>query len=66
MQHQDLSDLLLIHGMVPGALGRLDQCTLIYMDNNQCVLLSPLLEQHLLEVTEVLKIFCLQLLHVKR
>ena len=37
-------DPLLIHGMVPGALGsQLDQCTLIYMDNNhwQCVLHTP-------------------------
>ena len=44
-----------IHGGVPGASGPLGRCALVYMDD--CLVHSPTLEQHLLDVEEVLKIF---------
>ena len=56
-------DLPLIHGGVPGASGPLGRCALVYMDN--CLVHSPALEQHLLDVEEVLEIFCRRQLYVK-
>ena len=44
-----------IHGGVPGASGPLGRCALVYMDD--CLVHSPTLEQHLLDVEEVLQIF---------
>ncbi len=44
-----------IHGGVPGASGPLGRCALVYM--NDCLVHSPTLEQHLLDVAEVLEIF---------
>jgi hypothetical protein len=44
-----------IHGGVPGASGPLGRCALVYMDD--CLVHSPTLEQHLLDVAEVLEIF---------
>ncbi len=44
-----------IHGWVPGASGPLGLCALVYMD--YCLVHSPTLEQHLLDVAEVLEIF---------
>ncbi len=44
-----------IHGGVPGASGPLGRCALVYMDD--CLVHSPTLEQHLLDVAEVIKIF---------
>ena len=41
-----------IHGGVPGASGPLGRCALVYMDD--CLVHSPTLEQHLLDVEEVL------------
>ncbi len=40
---------------VPGASGPLGRCALVYMDN--CLVHSPTLAQHLLDVAEVLNIF---------
>jgi hypothetical protein len=48
-------DLAPIHGGVPGASGPLGRCALVYMDD--CLVHSPTLEQHLLDVAEVLEIF---------
>jgi hypothetical protein len=48
-------DLAPIHGGVPGASGPLGRCALVYMDH--CLVHSPTLEQHLLDVAEVLEIF---------
>ena len=48
-------DLAPIHGGVPGASGPLGRCALVYMDD--CLIHSPTLEQHLLDVAEVLEIF---------
>ncbi len=45
----------LIHGVVPWAAGPLGRCALVYMDD--CLVHSPTLEQHLLDVAEVLEIF---------
>ncbi len=45
-------DLEPIHCGVPGALGPLDRCALVCMDD--CLIHSPMLEQHLLDVAEVL------------
>ena len=44
-----------IHGGVPGASGPLGRCALVYMDD--CLIHSPTLAQHLLDVAEVLEIF---------
>ena len=44
-----------ISGGVPGASGPLGRCALVYMDD--CLVHSPTLEQHLLDVAEVLEIF---------
>ena len=44
-----------LHGGVPGASGPLGRCALVYMDD--CLVHSPTLEQHLLDVAEVLEIF---------
>ena len=44
-----------IHGGVPGAAGPLGRCALVYMDD--CLVHSPTLAQHLLDVAEVLEIF---------
>ena len=44
-----------IHGGVPGASGPLGRCALVYMDD--CLVHSPTLAQHLLDVAEVLEIF---------
>ncbi len=40
---------------MPGASGPLGRCALVYMDD--CLVHSPTLEQHLLDVAEVLEIF---------
>ena len=48
-------DLAPVHGGVPGASGPLGRCALVYMDD--CLVHSPTLEQHLLDVEEVLEIF---------
>ena len=42
-----------IHAGVPGASGPLGRCALVYMDD--CLVHSPTLEQHLLDVAEVLE-----------
>jgi hypothetical protein len=42
-----------VHGCMPGASGPLGRCALVYMDD--CLVYS--LEQHLLDVAEVLEIF---------
>ena len=44
-----------IHGGVPWASGPLGRCALVYMDD--CLVHSPTLEQHLLDVEEELEIF---------
>ena len=44
-----------IHGGVPGASDPLGRCALVYMDDR--LVHSPTLEQHLLDVAEVLEIF---------
>jgi hypothetical protein len=44
-----------IRGGVPGASGPLGRCALVYMDD--CLVHSPTLAQHLLDVAEVLEIF---------
>ena len=44
-----------ISGGVPGASGPLGRCALVYMDD--CLVHSPTLKQHLLDVAEVLEIF---------
>ena len=44
-----------VSGGVPGASGPLGRCALVYMDD--CLVHSPTLEQHLLDVAEVLEIF---------
>ena len=46
------ADLSPTHCGVPWASGPLDRCTLVYMDD--CLVHSPTLEQHLLDVEEVL------------
>ena len=48
-------DLQPIHGAVPGASEPLGRCALVYMDD--CLVHSLMLEQHLLDVAEVLEIF---------
>ena len=52
-----------IHGGVPGASGPLGRCALVYMDD--CLVHSPTLEQHLLDVAEVLEIFRRRKLYAK-
>ena len=42
-------------GRVPGASGALGRCILVYMDD--CLVHSPKMEQHLLDVAEALEIF---------
>ena len=44
-----------IPGGLPGASGPLGRCALVYMDD--CLVHSPTLAQHLLDVAEVLEIF---------
>jgi len=44
-----------VSGGVPGASGPLGRCAMVYMDD--CLVHSPTLEQHLLDVAEVLEIF---------
>ena len=44
-----------VHCWVLGALGQLGSCSLVYMDD--CLVHSTKLEQHLLYVMKVLKIF---------
>jgi hypothetical protein len=55
--------LLPIHCGVPGAAGTLGRCALVYMDD--CLVHLPTLEQHLLDVAEVLEIFPLLQLFAK-
>ncbi len=50
-----LGPLPAVSGGMPGASGPLGRCALVYMD--ACLLHSPTLEQHLLDVAEVLEIF---------
>ena len=52
-----------IHGGIPGASGPLGRCALVYMYD--CLVHSPTLEQHLLDVEEVLEIFRLRQLYAK-
>ena len=52
-----------IHGGVLGASGPLGWCALVYMDD--CLVHSPTLEQHLLDVAEVLEIFRRRQLYAK-
>ncbi len=52
-----------IRGCMPGASGPLGRCTLVYMDD--CLVHSPTLEQHLLDVAEVLEIFSRRKLFAK-
>ena len=56
-------DLPPIHCQVPGASGPLGRCALVYMDD--CLVHSPTLEQHLLDVEEVLEIFRRRQLYAK-
>ena len=56
-------DLASLHGGVPGASGPLGRCALVYMDD--CLVHSPTLEQHLLDVGEVLEIFRRRQLYAK-
>ena len=56
-------DLAPVHGGVPGASGPLGRCALVYMDD--CLVHSPTLEQHLLDVAEVLEIFRRRQLYAK-
>ena len=53
----------IIHAGVPGASGPLGRCALAYMDD--CLVHSPTLEQHLLDVAEVLEIFRRRRLYAK-
>ena len=52
-----------VHGGVPGATGPLGRCALGYMDD--CLVHLPTLEQHLLDVAEVLEIFLRRKLYAK-
>lgn len=52
-----------VHGGVPGATGPLGRCALGYIDD--CLVHSPTLEQHLLDVAEVLEIFRRRKLYAK-
>ena len=52
-----------IGGGVPGASGPLGRCALVYMDD--CLVHSPTLEQHLLDVAEVLETFRRHQLYAK-
>ena len=52
-----------VGGGVPGASGPLGRCALVYMDD--CLVHSPTLEQHLLDVAEVLEIFRKHQLYAK-
>ena len=56
-------DLPPIHGGVPGASGPLGRCALVYMDD--CLVHSPTLEQHRLDVEEVLEILRRRQLYAK-
>jgi hypothetical protein len=53
-----------VRGGMPGAPGPLGRCALVYMDD--CLIHSPTLEQHLLDVAEVLEIFRRRQLFAKR
>ena len=53
-----------IYAGVPGASGPLGRCALVYMDD--CLVHSPTLAQHLLDVAEVLEIFHRRQLFAKR
>ena len=44
-----------VRGGMQGASGPLGRCALVYMDD--CLVHSPTLERHLLDVAEVLEIF---------
>jgi hypothetical protein len=44
-----------VSGCMLGASGPLGRCTLVYMD--YCLVHSPMIEQHLLDVVDVLEIF---------
>ena len=50
-----LGTLPAVSGSMPGASGPLGRCALVYMDD--CLVHSATLEQHLLDVAEVLEIF---------
>jgi hypothetical protein len=50
-------DLAPVHGGIPGASGPLGRCALVYMDD--CLVHSPTLEQHLLDVADIFR--CRQL-----
>jgi hypothetical protein len=52
-----------VHAGVPGASGPLGRCALVYMDD--CLVHSPTLAQHLLDVEEVLEIFRRRQLYAK-
>ncbi len=52
-----------VSGGMQGASGSLGRCALVYMDD--CMVHSPTLEQHLLDVAEVLVIFCRRKLFAK-
>jgi hypothetical protein len=52
-----------VRGCMPGASGPLGWCALVYMDD--CLVHSLTLEQHLLDVAEVLEIFRLRKLFAK-
>jgi hypothetical protein len=54
---------LAIGGGVPGASGQLGLCALVYMDD--CLVHLPTLEQHLLDVAQVLETFCRHQLYAK-
>ena len=56
-------DLPPIHSGVLGASGPLGRCALVYIDD--CLVHSPTLEQHLLDVEEVLEIFRRRQLYAK-
>lgn len=58
-------DLPPIHCCVPGASGPLGRCALVNIDDCSSLVPSPMLEQHLLDVEEVLEIFCRRKLYAK-
>ena len=60
---QPRPDLAPIRGGLSGASGPLGRCALVYMDD--CLVHSPTLEQHLLDVEEVLEIFRRRQLYAK-
>ena len=60
---RDRSAVPPIHGGVPGASGPLGRSALVYMDD--CLVHSPTMAQHLLDVAEVLEIFRRRKLYAK-